>query len=472
MEPSKPIGRISAGGAAAPAGGQSAGPSAAQTQAVNTVLARLTNLASAAMEASTLSKAANLIVNQIHTLARTERAVLVPITGRRRIYCISGDLEPSQDNAFSQAVHEVRRGFGDNPEPRVLARDDLPEELDVTKLPEVLDAMNGTRVLWLPLPSVGGGAPRYALWLERWKDRDWNPEEIRLLSRASIFFGHALTIPRKKKRAEGAGKRVAALLVIALIALMFIPVHARINAPVQVVPDHPYYVFAPFDGIVDELIVSPGETVDEGEVIFRYDTRVMEKRLDEARQAVAVAQAELARLEGAAYDDQEARAKIPVQKLEVQRKQSDVSFIESQLALSEVRTEKAGIVVLDDPDALIGAALKTGEMVLSIAEPTNTKLQMMVPVTDAGLVSVGAETLVRLDSAPLKSIPAKVERLGFDVRVSDEQIPSVLAEGVWAEETAVMPGQRGVARITGPETALGLQFFRKPLMKVRVWLGI
>ena len=96
----------------------------------------------------------------------------------------------------------------------------------------------------------------------------------------------------------------------------------------------------------------------------------------------------------------------------------------------------------------------------------------MVPVTDAGLVSVGAETLVRLDSDPLKSISAKVERKGFDVRTSDEQIPSVLTEGVWVDETAVMPGQRGVARITGPKTALGLQIFRKPMMKVRVWLGI
>ena len=163
---------------------------------------------------------------------------------------------------------------------------------------------------------------------------------------------------------------MAALLVLmALVALMFIPIHARINAPVQVVPDQPHYIFAPFDGIVDELMVEPGETVTPGDVIFRYDTRVLEKQLDETRQAVAVAQAELARLEGAAYDDREARAKIPVQKLEVRRRQSDVSFIEPSLSFPTSGPRKPGMVVLDDPDTLIGAALQTGEMVLSIADP-------------------------------------------------------------------------------------------------------
>ncbi|MEE4358673.1 MAG: HlyD family efflux transporter periplasmic adaptor subunit, partial [Desulfococcaceae bacterium] len=209
-----------------------------------------------------------------------------------------------------------------------------------------------------------------------------------------------------------------------------------------------------------------------GDIIFRYDTRILEKQLEEARKGIAVARAELARLEGAAYKDEDARAKIPVQKLEIERKESEVAFIEKQLELSEVRTASAGVVVIDDPDALIGASLRTGEMVLSIADPEHTRPRMMVPVTDAGLLNKDAPVFIHLDSDPLRRITGKVERIGFDVRLSDEQVPSVLVDAQWEDEVNAAPGQRGSARIQGPKTYLGLQIFRKPLMSLRTMFGI
>jgi multidrug efflux pump subunit AcrA (membrane-fusion protein) len=440
-------------------------------QALNSLLARMVNLSEAALKADSADKAAHLIVNRIHTIVKTERAVVVPMEGRRRVLCISGDLEPSDDNPFSQAMHELRRHFRGQSEPAVVAEDTLPAELRAPQARKSLAAMGGTRGLWLPLPGPGG-AVAHALWLERWNNRNWSEEEIRLIGHAAAFFGHALGADRGKAKKRGAGKRIAIMALIAFALLMAIPIHSRVSAPVQVVPNKPHYIFAPFDGIVDELAVEPGEKVAPGDLIFRYDTRVLEQRLEEALRAVAVARAELARLEGAAYADQEARARIPVQKLEVERKQAEVAFIRTQLELSEVRTDKAGVVVLDDPDALIGASLQTGQMVLSVADPNRTKLKIMVPVSDAGLVQESAPVTVRLDSDPLRTFDGQVVRIGFDVGVSPEKVPSVMVEGVWSETPPITPGQRGVARIQGPRVYLGLQLFRKPLMTLRTALGI
>lgn len=445
---------------------------AAQQQAFNTVLARMVNLSQTALKAESLEKAASTIVNKIHTLVKTERAVLVPLSGRKRIVAISGDLEPSEDNPFSQAVHEIRKRYRTVQEPTVISSEEVPAESDLPNAAKVLSSMGGTNILWLPIPDPAGDEPRYALWLERWNKRPWLPEEIRILSHALVFWGHALETRRKKKRGKVSTKRGLALALILFVLLLCVPVYSRVSAPVQIVPDHPHYVFAPFDGIVEELAVEPGEKVRAGDLIFRYDTRVLEQRLEEARQSVAVARAELARLEGAAYMDEEARARIPVQKLEVERKQSEVAFIQTQLDLSDVRSETEGVVVLDDPDALIGASLQTGQMVLRIADPAQTKLRIMVPVTDAGLVTDDAPVRVRLDSDPLRAIPATVERVGFDVTVSDERIPTVMVECVWDGNVAVTPGQRGTARIQGPKILLGLQIFRKPFMTVRTTLGL
>lgn len=437
---------------------------------MNPVLARLVKLAQSALRAESPEKAGALIVNQIHTLVKVDRAVVVPLRGKRRILCISGDLEPSEDNPFSQAVQEARSAFGGEAEPRVLSPDDMPPEVSLPHLGKALDAMGGTRLLWLPLPTPEGGDREYALWLERWNRKSWSPEEIRMLRHAEIFFGHALS--RRRRTRKRSSRRNAILLLAVLAAAMLLPVYARVTAPVQVVPDRPEYVFAPFDGIMEELAVEPGEPVREGDLIYRYDTRVLEQRLEEARRSVMTARAELGRLEGAAYADQEARARIPVQKLEVERKQAEVAFIQMQLELSEVRAQSDGVVVLDDPDALIGASLQTGQMVLRIADPDRTKLHVMVPVSDAGLLEPRASVQVRLDSDPLRAVPARVERVGFDVNLSDERVPSVLVEARWTESPDVAPGQRGSARIRGPKVPLGIQIFRKPLMAVRRVFGI
>ncbi|MCP4108859.1 MAG: efflux RND transporter periplasmic adaptor subunit [Desulfobacteraceae bacterium] len=441
----------------------------------NLVMANLIHLATGSLKADSLEKAGNTIVNRIHTFVKTERAVLVPLSGRKRIFCVSGDLEPVQDNPFSQAVHEIRNYFkpllaqGENG-PQVVTRDSLPSDLNAPQARKVLEAMGGTNILWIPLLPDGDKENGFALWMERWANAPWTEEEIRLVSHAGVFFENALR-PRKKQAGQRSKKRTIGLFLTVLLLLLWLPVHSRINAPVQVVPNHPYYVFAPFNGIVEDLAVHPGENVQKGDIIFRYDTRILEKQLEEARRGVAVARAELARLEGAAYNDENARAKIPVQKLEVERKQAEAAFIKKQLELSEVRTEADGVVVLDDPEALIGASLQTGELVLRVADPEQTKLRVMVPATDSGLLMEGAEVLVRLDSDPLNSIHARVERIGFDVNISNDRIPSVLVNAVWKEKPRVTPGQRGMARIQGPKIFLGLQLFRKPLIALRNLLG-
>ncbi len=447
-----------------------------QTSA-NTILARLINLSVAAFGAGSSEKAGSVIVNRIHTLLQTDRAMIAPLKGKKRIFCVSGDLDicEGQDNPYSQAVDEIRKAFRESSELRVISKDTLPDDLNAPNARKVLEAVGGTNVLWIPLTMTGDEESGYGLWLERWNNKPWGKEEIKLLSHAAVFFGHALINPRKKRtefksKAKKMWKKLLSFpMFIFLICL--IPIHARIAAPVQVVSDRPYYVFAPFDGIIESLEVQPGEHVEKGDLIFRYDTRVLEKQLEEARRGVAVARAELARLEGAAYADEDARAKIPVQKLEVERSQAEVEFLQRQLELSEVRSGADGVVVLDDPETLIGSPLGTGQLVLRVADPKRTKLKLMVPVADVGIFDEGNPVFVRLDVNPLKMYDAEVKRIGFDVVISDKQIPSVLVEAEWKEDSPATPGQAGTARIHGKKTALGLVWFRRPLSRWRNRLG-
>jgi len=337
--------------------------------------------------------------------------------------------------------------------------------------------MSGTAILWLPLRLTRDTKipPEYALWLERWHGIPWEKTDVELLQHAAVFLGHGLVRPESAiRQSRSRFMRIAmGLMILIFLAL---PITSSVTAPMRVIPDRPYHIFAPMDGILKELRVQPGQQVKDGEILFRYDARVLDKRLDEAYRNVAVARAKLVKLEGAAHHDPQSRADLPVQQLEVERAEADVEFFKNQQSRAEVRTAKPGVIVLDDPDALVGAAIQTGQLVLSVADPAMTKLRIMVPASDVGFIKEGARVKVSLDSDPLNSLNAIITRIGFEIKLSENQVPSLLVEAVWsdADKAAhkVQPGQKGVTKIFGETTYLGIQILRKPLIALRTFTGI
>lgn len=436
------------------------------------LLARFIRLCGSILAATDPREAGALAVNRIGELVRTDRAVLVKLKGRNPIQAVTGGGAAAQDSAFADAVEAVRKRYGRQTDAVVVPRIRPDAASRFPHLATLQEAMGGTRILWLPLRLSNDDTipPQFALWLERWQDRPWEPPDIELAQHAALFLGHALVPRQVVSRPKRRWRRLAVATVI--LVFLCLPVSTMVTAPARVIPDSPHHVFAPMDGILKELFVRPGQWVEKDKLLFRYDSRVLDKRLDEAYRNVAVAKAKLIRLQGAAHRDPDARAEVPVQKLEVARAEADVAFYAAQRDRADVRAGQAGVVVLDDPDALIGAAIQTGQAVMSVADPDKTKTRLLVPVTDAGLLEKGATVSIRLDSDPLHSLPAIITRIGFEVTLSEQQIPSVIAEAVWVDGAPeVQPGQHGSAKIYGPTTLMGFQILRKPFIHLRSIIG-
>lgn len=437
------------------------------------VLARFIRFCSSVFSTPLPQEAAALTVNRVSEMVRVDRAVLVKLKGKNPIVAVTGGGPAAQDSSFADAVESVLQRYKDRQETAIVPR--IPENAKDTSphLWEVQQAMGGTRILWLPLwlSQDDSVPPQYALWLERWHNNPWEKADIDLLQHAALFLGHALMRPRAQTRSNKRFARIAALII--MIIFLAMPVTSSVTAPARISPDRPHYIFAPMEGILKELFVSPGQWVEKDDILFRYDSRVLDKRLEEAYRNVAVARAKFARLEGAAHRDPDARADLPVQRLEVERAEADAGFFAKQRARADVKTARAGVIVLDDPDALIGSSLQTGQAVISVADPAQTKLRIMVPASDVGFLKKGARVSIRLDSTPLKSYPAIITRIGFEVQISQDQVPSVLAEAIWVgKPPGVRTGQKGTAKIMGESTFMIMQILRKPLIAVRTFLGI
>ena len=438
------------------------------------VLASLLRVCASLFATPAPQESAAIIVNRVSELVRVDRAVLVPLAEKRAILAVTGGGAAAQDSSFADAVEAVRDKYGDSQEPLLIPPISDDDKKASPHLKKVQAAMGGTSILWMPLwlSHDRNILPAHALWLERWRGVPWEMQDAELLRHAALFMGHALLRP-KKIISRPVRRFFKWGIAIAILVFLGMPVTSGVMAPAKVVPDHPNYIFAPMDGILKELLVKPGQWVDENAPLFRYDARVLDKRLEEAYRSVASAKAKFVKLEGAAHRDPEARAELSVQKLEVERAEADVKFYAQQQSRAEVHTAKPGVIVLDDPDALIGAALQTGQTVLSVADPSKTKLHLMVAAADVGLLKKDAEVSVRMDSEPLESFAAKITRIGFDIRISENQVPSVMAEAVWTNQAPkAQPGQKGSAKIFGPMTVMGMQLFRKPFIVFRTFIGL
>lgn len=436
------------------------------------VLTRFIRMCAAVFSTPAPQEAAAIVVNRISELTRVDRAVLVRLDGKPTIAAVNGGGTAAQDSAFADAVEAARKRFGGRPEAVVVPAVADAERDSAPSLYAVQRAMGGAQILWLPLWLTNDQSrpPRHALWLERWHGNRWDRSDVELLQHAALFLGHGLLRPRSRPQTRGRYLRLG--LIAALLLFLAMPVTSRVTAPGRVAPDRPHHIFAPMDGIIKELLVRPGQWVEPGDVLYRYDARVLDKRLDEAFRQVAVERAKLVRLQGAAHRDPEARAELPVQELEVKRAEAETVFYAQQQERADVRTAQPGVIVLDDPDALIGAAVQTGQAVMSVADPAQTKLRLRVPASDVGFLEEGARVSIRLDSNPLRSLPALITRVGFEVSLSETGVPSVVVDAIWVGDPPdVQPGQKGTARIFGPSTFMAFQVFRKPLIAFRALTG-
>lgn len=438
--------------------------------AVAAVLAELIRLTNRALTVEDRTKAAEIIAEGFKSVLHVDRVAVISLLPRPKLMHVSGGGISSKDSIYAQVVREAAMLSGRRTGPEVLSATSIDETTTYRHLKTFLTEPSAPQVLWMPLLNSNDKVSD-VLWLERWRNKVWTENEIDFIKSNSIFFRKALESSTKTTLKVSRKWTVVTLVVVVIGLLAFIPVDSRITASAVVVPENPTYVFAPFDGVVGTLHVLPGQTVKRGELLVEYDSKVMDKNLELARQGVGTAIAELERLEGASYQDTDTLAQLPIQQIEVRRAKAEVEYLEKMLDLSRVRADADGIVVLDDPDALIGSALQTGQLVMRIADPTDTKLELMVPATDISLVDRKSQLHVRLDSDPLHPHEASVDRIGYDVTLSSKGIPSVRVDAVWDGSPFVNPGQQGTARLIGPPTTLGLSLFRKPLITLRGWLA-
>ena len=138
-----------------------------------------------------------------------------------------------------------------------------------------------------------------------------------------------------------------------LLLLLLLPVRQSVLAPAEVVPLDGQVVAAPLDGVIAEFLVKPNQSVQQGDVLVRFDATSIKAQADVAERSLQVAEAELRANAQRAFSDAESGARIDLFTTRVAQKRAERDYARQLLARTEgvlldpVYTGKAFAGLLD-----------------------------------------------------------------------------------------------------------------------------
>ncbi|WP_207281841.1 efflux RND transporter periplasmic adaptor subunit [Pseudomonas sp. FW300-N2F2] len=436
---------------------------------MNQHLAMLLQLEQQARAAPNLQHLAFVMVNETRALLEYRQAILWRCD-THSVQAFSGlALVEAQAPMHVWLTRQCKRWQADpqGSALRHLRKTDVPEEEQPHWNGYLADEL-----LWLPLQRPGGPLLG-ALLLSR--DCALQSGEQSLLKLWLDACSHAwanLIGPSRAKGRKPLNRRKGWLAGAALLLVLLVPVRQSVLAPAEIIPRDPAVLRAPLQGVVERILVQPNQTVVAGTPLIELDGREVQSRLESARQAFAVAEAEFRQAQQQALFDQRSKATLSVLQGQREQARADVDFLQANLERMRIQAPRSGVAIFDDPSDWIGRPVAMGERIMLIAAPQEADLEVQLPISDAIALQSGAETQLFLNTDPSAPLAATLQRIGYRASPNAEgNMTYRLKASFDGQDPRIRVGLKGTAKLYGDRTVLFYYLMRRPLAALRIHLG-
>jgi biotin carboxyl carrier protein len=237
-------------------------------------------------------------------------------------------------------------------------------------------------------------------------------------------------------------KTLAAGAAIALVAALWVPVNYRVGAQARIESSIQRAIVAPSDGFLRQVYVRPGDRVkanqpiaDIGDDDLRVERRKWESELIQHENAATGA---FARSD---------RAQFAISQAKADEARAQLDLVESQLARARIVAPFDGIVIKGDLTQSVGAPLRRGDVLVTIAPASDFRLLIDVDERDISAIRIGQNGTVVLGALTDHTIGFEVARITA-VAATREDRNVFEVEGRLRHAPALLrPGLQGVAKI-------------------------
>jgi hypothetical protein len=251
-----------------------------------------------------------------------------------------------------------------------------------------------------------------------------------------------------------------------LVALCLVPWPHKLGGQARIEGLQQRVLSAPTDGFVKAAHALPGDHVKQGEVLV--DLVDQDLRLERDKWLSQVAQFDNAYAAAMTRGDR-AEASIGLSRLE--EAQAQLSLVDEQLLRSQLKAPFDGVVIQGDLSHAIGAPVKQGDALVTVASEQGHRLIIDIDEGDVGLVHPGQQGRMALSALPWQTLsftvrritPQSVAREGRNVYEVEATFDGALPEGS-------RPGLMGPAKVQVGHSPLIWSWMRPLVDKARLWL--
>jgi hypothetical protein len=431
-----------------------------------------------------------LIANETWHLVPYKQAVLFRLDGfqRPRLTAVSGLVSVVESTPFTQWLVSIEKHLASTEtaaQASTQVSESGAEPLSVARaftardLPEALCASwaewwpaHALRVPLITPRGVKVGSVIYT------RAEPWQPQDIQLLTLMHTQYAYCMQslrparMPLAGRLAAFASPSRRWLIVLALAALVAVPVRTSVLAPAEIVALQASAVSSPADGIVKTFHVPPNREVKTGDPLFSLDDSTLSARVQVAEQALAVAKTDALSAQQRAIDQAEGRAELAVSLGRVREREAELTLLRDALQRLDVVASQDGIFVYSDPNDWLGRPVATGERIGQLAAPGELGVLVWLAVPDAINLEPGADMKVYLQVQPLNALSAQLEQTSYQAALSPEGVMAYRVRGRLNDEGRAHIGLRGVAKVYGERQPIAYWLLRRPLGAVRQWVGV
>ena len=298
-----------------------------------------------------------------------------------------------------------------------------------------------------------------------------------LAARLARIFGLAAAVTKNKKHKNiSVNKRLAFWGGVAFFALLLaVPVPMTTLAPAEIVAGKPHIITAPFDGVIEDILVPPNTAIEKNTPVLRFVDIAYRNDFILAEKEEAIAEAKLRKAAVSSFLSDNAKRDIAIAEAEKALASARQNYARDRLAKTVLTSPKKGLAIYSDPMDWKGRHVTTGEAIIQIANPANLRLRIDAPLSMGESLKIGARVKLFLDNAPLNALEAELTSASYyATSLPGEHMAYESYADLKIESGQSYPriGARGVAKVYGRKAPMGYWLLRRPITILRQSLGV
>lgn len=359
---------------------------------------------------------------------------------------------------------------------KILDESDKPIIFDLNTFGLEIDSYYTTSNygLYIPVKSLIIGHYGLILWFK-------TPVEPELLNVSSLINSTivhsweklALQNKSNDKISKHLNKRNVLITSIVVLFLLFgIRINQSTIATAEISPQNPILISSSINGLIKSINVTPNEAVKAEQILFQLDDINIRSQLNEAEEALRVADQKYLKAYKHAYSEEDSRKEMNL--LENARDQAYVTYQYRKKLLEriDVTSPISGVVLFSNSVDWLGKPVKIGEKVMLVADTTKKEINFKIQMDN--MIEVDKKIPIKFYSNenPMSAVTAQISYIN---PIAEPQPDGLITySGIARIDGAldVHLGEQGTVKIFGSKVSLIYYIFRRPFRYFRQQIGV